>query len=231
MAIAQREVTVRSFADGAPREDDELWRMLLKLAHSVARRRGLTQEDAEDCAAEFAERMLRRPECAARTGPDGRCFPAWLYHCAVNHTTDFCRAQVRRAKREQPWPETAPDDGPPLALEFASDSPTPEAQLLRQEFWERMNTALDRLPPLMRELLVRHHLHGECVRELAEYCGRSSEAVELVLFRARRRMRGMLLRMGLSETELRAYIVLSRPLQDRCLCYPCGGGQARPYIP
>jgi len=192
--------------------------MLLKLARSVARRRGLTHEDAEDCAAEFAERMLARPECAAHVGPDGHCFPAWLHRCAENHATDFCRAKLRLAMREQAWPETAPHDGPPLARDRADDAPTPEAQLLRKEFWQRLTAALGRLPPLMRELLVRHHLHGECVRELADSCGRSPESVELILFRARRRMRVTLERMGLTEAEMGTYIVASLPLQMDCLC-------------
>ena len=80
-----------------------------------------------------------------------------------------------------------------------------------------MTAALDRLPPIMSELLVRHHLHGECVRDLAASCDRTPAAVELILFRARRRMRVHLERMGLTEAELRAYVIASSPLQMGCL--------------
>src|SRR5438445_9923740 len=130
METVQKEVTVRTHVGPGPRVEDDLCRMLLKLAGSVARRRGLTREDAEDCAAEFARRMLGRPECAAHLGPDGHCFPAWLHRCAENHVTDFCRAKERLGQHEQPWPETVHSDGAPVAWDCVDSTPLPEARLL-----------------------------------------------------------------------------------------------------
>jgi RNA polymerase sigma factor (sigma-70 family) len=217
MATTQKEVTVSVLVGAGPDAEDELCRMLLRLAESVARRRGLTREDAEDCAAEFAERMLGKRECMLGLGTEGHCFPAWLHRCAQNHVADFCRAKERLGQHELPWPATVHDDGPPVAWDCADSAATPEARLLREEFWQRMTKTLDRLPPIMSELLVRHHLHGECVRDLAVSCGRTPAAVELILFRARRRMRALLERMGLTPTELSAYIIASLPLQTACL--------------
>jgi DNA-directed RNA polymerase specialized sigma24 family protein len=225
METAQKKGTGGALAGAGLRAEDHLCRMLLKLAGSVARRRGLTREEAEDCAAEFARRMLGRQECAAPMGPDGHCFPAWLHRCAENHVTDFCRAKERLGQHEQPWPEAVRGDGPLVAWDFAGSTSLAEARPLREESWQRTTVALDRLPPIMSELLVRHHLHGECIRDLAASCDRTPAAVQLILLRARRQMRSLLERMGLTELELRAYIIASLPVQMGCLCAQRSGAE------
>jgi RNA polymerase sigma factor (sigma-70 family) len=218
---------MRTITDGQPiaegckdREDhrsEDLWWFLLRLGLAHARRRGLTREDAEDCAMEFVARMLRekgRPLPADRTG---YCFAAWLNRCARNFAEDFCRRKERLVQHETAWPESQRSDETSVTWECTGDAPSPEHGALQGEFWSRVMAAIERLPPVMRELLVRHHLHGECIRELATAFSRKPCAIEQTLFRARRRLRVLLEGMGLTEPELRAYIVASLNLQTQCL--------------
>jgi RNA polymerase sigma factor (sigma-70 family) len=207
--------TPHSSRSAAP-EGDDLCRLLLRLAHHHAHRHGLSPEDAEDCAADFATRMLQKQACRTRRDQDNGCFPAWLHRCAENHVIDFCRAKHRLGQHEQLWPETVSTDGAVAAWDCADSAPPPDAQLLRDEFWLRMTAVLERLPPIMNELLIRHHLHGECLLDLAASCERTPAAIQLILFRARRRTRALLERMGLTEEELYSYVVASLPVRTCC---------------
>jgi RNA polymerase sigma factor (sigma-70 family) len=198
-------------------ESDSFAHLLLRVARFHAGRRGLTADEAEDCAVAFVERMLRKAGQAVPRELPGHCFAAWLHRCAANFATSYCRARAPLGQNECPWPETLDANGSRQPWDCADNALTPEASLLREEFWRRMTAALEQLSPAMRELLVRHHLHDECIQEIAVSSGRTPHAVEQTLVRARRRQRAILERMGLSEPELRVYIAAACPLQTRCL--------------
>jgi RNA polymerase sigma factor (sigma-70 family) len=184
---------------------------LLGIARYHARRKGLTREDAEDCAAEFVARTLERTSADDSAPPPLPCGPprALLHWRARNCAEDFRRRAAVRQRRELPWPD-APDAHPraePVATAAAPDEAAgPEAELLRAEFWWQVRLVLARLEPEPRRLFLGHHLWGESLDALAAETGRTVPAVKQALARARRRLRVALERRGYAEADLRAFL-------------------------
>ena len=83
-----------------------------------------------------------------------------------------------------------------LAGWLADDGTSPSGRAVRHEELLRLVEALDRLPPAMKEVVVRKHCRGETLPEIAEATGRTRPAV------------ASLLRRGLAELRI--------TLQERC---------------
>lgn len=163
-----------------------------------ARCLGLSPEDADDCAVAFVERELRRET--------GGVFSSRQPVCAENFVRDFRRILLRRRLHEYSWQGTARTGEPPTVLDSPDSAPGPEGCLLRREFWREVRPVLKRLDPLPRKLLIRHHVRGKFIQELAAWSGRTPHVVEQKLYRARKRLRELLLRRGLTEVELRSFL-------------------------
>lgn len=165
---------------------------------------GLVDGDAQDCAINFAVRVLRKRGCAPE--PD-----AWLRRCALNYAKNFRRALARRQSHERCWPEAVGCDGSHPIRDCPDIAPMLEAGLLRGEFWQRVEAAIARLEPAARELFIRHHLQGESIQSLATSTGRAAPAIKQALLRARRRLRAALERDGFDKAAACDYLALLRP--------------------
>jgi len=170
-----------------------------RLARRGGRRAGLNAEDAEDCAAQFVERMLTASPPTSNAG-------AWLRRCARNHVVDCIRARGRRLAHECCWPETVSDSGQSVALDYPDEAPGADADLLRDEFWRCLMAALAQLDPVPQQIFLRHHLNGDSVDDLAAAFDRTPHAIHQTLLRARKRLRTVLERQGLTEAELLQYL-------------------------
>ncbi len=170
-----------------------------RLARRGGRRAGLNAEDAEDCAAQFVERMLTASPPTSNAG-------AWLRRCARNHVVDCIRARGRRLSHECDWPETISESGQSMPCDYPGETPGADADLLRNEFWSRLMAALAEIAPTPQQIFLRHHLNGETIQNLAIAFDRTPHAVDQDLLRARQRLRAVLERQGLTESELRQYL-------------------------
>ena len=175
------------------------------LAPRYGQRAGLTAEDTEDCAAQFAERML------TASPPDSHV-EAWLRRCARNHVVDCVRALRRRQAHVCPWPQ-ARDGDDSAELDCAGNEPGTDAGLMQDECWWHLMRALAKLEPIPQQIFLRHHLNGEPVQDLAVAFDRIPHAVEQTLLRARKHLRAALERQGLTESELRQYLVVTPVLR------------------
>lgn len=164
-----------------------------------ARRLGLSPEDADDCAVAFVERELRREA-------GGGALSSRQPVCAENFVRDFRRVLVRRWLHERSWQENARLGEPPAAPDLPDTAPGPESCLLRGEFWRAMRVVLKHLDPVQRKMFLRHRLRGQSIQELVAWSGLTPHVVEQRLYRARERLREILLRRGLTEAELRSYL-------------------------
>jgi RNA polymerase sigma factor (sigma-70 family) len=179
---------------------------LFSLGLRRARRSGLPEDLADECASAFVARMLRQVNPIAPAGAAGCGSSAYLLQCADNFVRNYCRSLARRRQHETGWPAVSADDGSLVLWEVPSDAAqSPTDCLLRAEFWERVFAAVEQLKPIQREVFLRHHLRGEPVQELARSLGLDSNAVAQLLFRTRRRLRFLLEQAGLTEAELRGY--------------------------
>lgn len=181
---------------------------ILAITRRAALRSGLGSEDAEDCALAFVGRVLLDDSEAALRPPgsspkaSGFC-PAWVWRCAVNHARDVRRRQRRMAEAERPWPEIENPDGGVAPWDPPADTPGPEALLLRRRASEAVRRAIGRLSSDSGAAFLRHHVGGECVRDVASAAGRTPHAVEQSLLRSRVRLRDLLERQGLDAEALR----------------------------
>ena len=175
------------------RSDDELMRLAgggdhaafsalvarhLRRAGSVAGRVMGSRAEAEDVVQEaFLRAWLKAPDWQpAETG--GAKFSTWFYRVVMNLCID------RKRK-----PGTAP-------LEAAGEIPDPGADgfahVAAGETRQRVAAALEQLPERQRAALTLCHYEGMSNIEAAEILDLSVGAVESLLVRARRNLRGAL---------------------------------------
>jgi RNA polymerase sigma-70 factor (ECF subfamily) len=140
--------------------------------YAVVRRIAGDDELAKDYAQEAWIRAIR----ALPTFRGDARFSTWLHRIAVNSALQAMRKAETRQKREAPIPEhvaTFPGSG--------------DALLER-----RLESALDRLPEGMRRVIILHDVEGYTHEEIAEVLGVTSGTSKSQLFKARSKMREML---------------------------------------
>jgi RNA polymerase sigma factor (sigma-70 family) len=194
---------------------------LSALAATYARLWDLPDSDAEDCGRSFVEHMLAEDGRSLRAYQPGCCFAAWLRACAANWVKNYRRAQVRRRQHEIPWPEVISPSGSHLRWDCPDSAQAPEDTLLHNEAWKCVMAAIGQLSAAQRELIVRHHLDDEAIPELAASTGKTTNAIEQTLHRARQRLCAQLARQGWTDTELLACLA-PPPLQVLHLQPPLG---------
>jgi RNA polymerase sigma factor (sigma-70 family) len=189
----------------------ELYLHLFRMARASAMRHGLPDREIEDCAIEFVTRMLRydrRDHWPHEPGP-GR--EAWLRECADNWVRTVRRRLARISCREVFWTETVTGEGLEGSGALCSHVASPEAQLLEKELHGRIMDAVGRLTPAQQELFDGYFCMGESVPDLVERTGRTPQAVRRALTTIRQRLRQVLERQALDETEAREYLSVVRP--------------------
>jgi RNA polymerase sigma-70 factor (ECF subfamily) len=154
---------------------EALVRRHYRAAFAVALAHTGNQADAEDvCHDAFVRAAERLEDCRQ---PDR--FAQWLCAIVRNRAHNLvAHARVRRAS------PLAPDTAP------SRDSPARDAEL--SDLRARLLNALAQLPPIQREVVLLHDLHGWSHDEIAGVIGTSSGMSRQHLFKARKRLRGTL---------------------------------------
>ena len=146
----------------------------LDAIHAFNRRLLGNAEDAADLSQETFLRLWRRAE----TWQPGRVkFATWLHRIARNLCIDALR---RRRETEA------------LDVEMPADGAGPDAAPARERLQAALGRALAALPERQRTALALCHRQGMSNREAAEVLGVGVDALESLLARARRTLRGLL---------------------------------------
>jgi RNA polymerase sigma factor (sigma-70 family) len=142
------------------------------------RRWGASYHEAEDYFSELVIKFLRN-----RLAPYDVTlnFRSYLYRAAKNLWTD---AHLRKRKG-RPQPLTLD------AIAEPADGSNPELEALGHELAQRLAAALSSLPPDQR-LVFEAIMAGENAKDIASRLGCTVRAVFLKLFRARRKLEGLL---------------------------------------
>jgi RNA polymerase sigma-70 factor (ECF subfamily) len=124
-------------------------------------------------------------------------FYPWLRQIAweklVKNRVRHLTAQKRSAYREEPLAGHLPDDSMlALADRFVANGSQPSERLLREELRNRVRSALARLAPRDREVLVLRYLEQMTTAEAVATLGISEEAFLKRQMRAITRLRKML---------------------------------------
>jgi RNA polymerase sigma-70 factor (ECF subfamily) len=130
---------------------------------------------ADDLCQEAFLRALRRVSKLR----DPARFPAWLYRIAENTVRDHLRSVARRRNRV-----TYTD----RLEEFDTSAPAVEDPA-RREAAERLLAAIRNLPARLRDPLLLRHSSDLSYAEIARVLGISENAVQVRIFRARKKLR------------------------------------------
>jgi RNA polymerase sigma-70 factor, ECF subfamily len=164
-ATSAEELAVRARAGSRVSFDELVTRYRPRLVAFLARRLA-DPADAEDVA---QETFLRAYDRLAQYDPS-RPFATWLFAIGKNAAANHAIARSRRAARDR-------DSRPAgAAIEDGAGA---------SDLWQRARAILS--PDAYRMLWLRY-AQGLTVREVAAELDRSSVAVKVMLFRARRRL-------------------------------------------
>lgn len=130
--------------------------------------------EAEDVA---QETFLRAWKAAPSWRPGRARFDTWLHRVALN----LCYDRLRRRKRLTQDP---PDQ--------IYEGPTPDRGLHAKDTGRRVEAALEALPQRQREAIILVHYQELSATEASSLMGVSIEALESLLARGRRTLRGTL---------------------------------------
>jgi RNA polymerase sigma-70 factor (ECF subfamily) len=123
-------------------------------------------------------------------------FEVWFTRILINGCLDRIKARKRREKWLAP-PSIDPSGVERNPTEFlAARGPSPEEHVLKQERRRQLHTALGQLPERQRLVFALSHFEGRSSREVSQITGLNESTVRVHLFRAIRRLRGLLAKGG-----------------------------------
>lgn len=173
-------------AGGDQRAFRELVERHQRKAHAVAFGLVRNPEDAREVVQEAFLRVYRHlHEFAGQAS-----FGTWLYRIVVNLAIDVLR---KRAPGQAIELEDHTDlDAAPAELLPMRGAYDPHDALGRKRLVEAMQSALDKLPPYHRAVILLRELEGMSYEEMAQTLNVSKGTIMSRLFHARRKMQVML---------------------------------------
>ena len=152
-----------------------LWRAAFRVLNDAS-----AAEDAVQDALLHAWRALDRFDEQAELS-------TWLYRITINAAIDLRRERRRREARSGPVPEDF--DG---QATLRSDSADPHRQAYWREMADRAQDAISDLPEAERTAILLRHFEGCSIAEIARVLGGGENAAKQAVFRAVRKLRGVL---------------------------------------
>lgn len=169
--------------------------------HAFAFRYCQNQADADDLVAQSFVKLYQQRD---RLRPDTR-LSAWLFTTLTNLCHNHHRwkrrhptinLQIRAADGSAPgFP------GVPYQEDIPSEQPTPDHAMERNEDLADLRLAIARLPHDLRVTLLLHHFEHLSYREIGEITGCSEKGIETRLYRARQRLRELLVSLQPPSTR------------------------------
>jgi RNA polymerase sigma factor (sigma-70 family) len=175
---------------------------LREVAYAYARREGLDEAEAEDCAQECVLRLLEELGPNLQPRRPVRDVDAWLRASVRHDVQDYTRrCAAERRHRADPTSADGEEELPCL-WEAPDLGPSPEATLERRLLWESLAPAIKSLGEEEYVCFVSRHLLHVPVHEIAEAVGRTENHVSKVLAKAARHVREHLEGQGITAGEI-----------------------------
>jgi RNA polymerase sigma-70 factor (ECF subfamily) len=115
-------------------------------------------------------------------------FEVWFTRILVNRCLDLQKARSRRLR----WTVSAPATGQAPLPEPVAPQQTPEERLLSSERGQRILAAVGQLPERQRLVFTLCQISEQSTNEVSQALGVSEATVRVHLFRAVRKLRGLL---------------------------------------
>jgi len=119
-------------------------------------------------------------------------FEVWFTRILINGCLDRLKARRRRERWIAPPLIDASGNERDPSEYLPARGPNPEDQVLASERREQLLAALAKLPERQRLVFVLSHFEGRSSREVSAMTGLNESTVRVHLFRAIRRLRGLL---------------------------------------
>ena len=126
-------------------------------------------------------------------------FEVWFTRILINGCLDRLKSRRRRERHMAPPVLDANGTERDPAEYLPSRGPSPEDQVLADERRRRVVGALSKLPERQRLVFMLSHFDGRSSREVSAMTGLNESTVRVHLFRAIRRLRGLLAGPGASR--------------------------------
>jgi RNA polymerase sigma-70 factor (ECF subfamily) len=117
-------------------------------------------------------------------------FDVWFMRILVNACLDRLKSRTRQQRWIATPLEDAHDERP--VEQAAGSAPSTEHELLARERWQQVLNAVAKLPDRQRLVFTLSHLDERTATEISEATGMSPATVRVHLFRAIRKLRGVL---------------------------------------
>jgi RNA polymerase sigma-70 factor (ECF subfamily) len=117
-------------------------------------------------------------------------FEVWFTRILINGCLDRRKARARRERWVVPAGDTGGADDPRMAA--GPPEASPEARVLARERRARLAAAIDRLDGRQRTVFMLCHYGDHTPREVSAMTGLNESTVRVHLFRAARKLRGLL---------------------------------------
>ena len=176
---AARDGDVEAFGELVKRYDRLVFRVVRPMAGSV--------EDAEDIVQEAFVKAF----CSIRSFEGRAAFCTWLVRIAVNDALG--RIRHRQKFPMAPLEFTASDEENVVELQIPAPGATPEQLCSEGELRRALGRAVQRLRPRLRAVFILRDMEGMSALQTAEILRITVGTVKARLFRARQRVRQMLM--------------------------------------
>lgn len=171
----------------SPLSFEALLREHHRKAYSYAYRLCGNREDAEDLT---QEAFIRAYRAIDRYDPN-RPFERWLFRIISNLFVDTLRSRPRQMPLSLDSPIEG-QDGDALFNDIRDDESDPSRVLMKDIMDERLQIAVDSLPPVFRETVILTDIQGMGYDEAAELLDCAVGTIRSRLHRARVMMRDVL---------------------------------------
>jgi RNA polymerase sigma-70 factor (ECF subfamily) len=175
-----REGDTTAFAELVRRYEARIFRLALHVTQN--------REDAEDV---LQETFMKAYEHLAQFKGDSK-FYTWIVRIAVNQA--LMKLRRRKTGKTVSLDETIDTGEDVVVREIAAWGEDPEQRLSREELGSILDTAIQSLEPLYRNVFVLRDIDELSTEETAEALGLSVPAVKSRLLRARLQLREKLTR-------------------------------------
>ncbi|MCB9609241.1 MAG: sigma-70 family RNA polymerase sigma factor [Polyangiaceae bacterium] len=176
----------RGLIERAQKGDREAFRELVQRHERRAFAIALGLVRDENDAREVVQEAFLRVHRGLAKFHGGSSFFTWLYRIVTNLSIDLMRKPARREQELTDRHELADDfDSPFLARIDGAD---PLDVVRRKEIAQRIQVALDALPPYHRHVIVMREVEGMSYEEMAEAMQVSKGTIMSRLFHARQKL-------------------------------------------
>jgi RNA polymerase sigma-70 factor (ECF subfamily) len=153
------------------------------------------ENDARDIVQEAFLRVFRSLD----RFKGGSSFFTWLYRIVTNLAIDLMRKPARREAELFDDPQIA-DDADVFPFMSRIDGADPADMVRRREIAERIQEALDALPPYHRAVIMMREVEGMSYQQMAEAMDVSKGTIMSRLFHARQKLQKALADTFLEQT-------------------------------